>query len=67
MKYRVVLEPQQEGGYAIYVPALPGCISQGETTEEALTNIKEAIGVYLESLEGRGIPVPQVEEREVAV
>ena len=67
MKYRVVLEPQQEGGYTIYVPALPGCVSQGETTEEAMANIKEAIEIYLESLKERGIPLPQVEEREVAV
>ena len=67
MKYRVVLEPQEEGDYTVYVPALPGCVSQGETTEEALANIKEAIEVYLESLKARGIPLRQVEEREVAV
>ncbi len=67
MKYKVVLEPQEEGGYTIYVPSLPGCVSQGETAEEALENIKEAIGLYLESLEARGIPRPRVEEREVAV
>ena len=67
MKYRVVLEPQEEGGYTVYVPSLPGCISQGETNEEALANIKEAIEVYLESLRERRIPLPQVEEHEVAV
>ncbi len=67
MKYRVVLEPQPEGGYTVYVPALPGCVSQGETIEEALANIKEAIDLYLESLRARGIPLPQVEEHEVAV
>jgi len=67
MKYKVVLEPQQEGGYTIYVPALPGCVSQGETTEEAMANIKEAIEIYLESVKERGITPPQVEEREVAV
>lgn len=67
MKYKAVLEPQQEGGYTIYVPALPGCVSQGETAEEAMANIKEAIEIYLESLKERGIPLPQVEEREVAV
>ncbi len=48
MKLKVVLEPQEEGGYTIYVPALPGCISQGETKEEALENIQEAIQLYLE-------------------
>ncbi|TET89704.1 MAG: type II toxin-antitoxin system HicB family antitoxin [Methanomassiliicoccales archaeon] len=48
MKIKVVLEPQEEGGYTVYVPSLPGCISQGETHEEALDNIKEAIELYLE-------------------
>lgn len=48
MKLTVVLEPQEEGGYTVYVPSLPGCISQGETREEALKNIKEAIELYLE-------------------
>jgi predicted RNase H-like HicB family nuclease len=67
MKYRVILEPQEEGGYAVYVPALPGCISQGETVGEALSNIKEAIDVYLESLKERGLPIPKVEEHEVVV
>ena len=67
MKYKVVLEPQEEGGYTVYVPSLPGCVSQGETTEEAMTNIREAIEVYLDSLRARRIPIPQIEEREVAV
>jgi len=67
MKYKIVLEPQEEGGYTVYVPALPGCVSQGETVEEAMDNVKEAIIVYLESLKERGINLPQVEEREVAV
>jgi len=67
MKYRVVLEPQEEGGYTVYVPSLPGCVSQGETDEEALANIKEAIEVYLESLRERRIPLPRIEEHEVAV
>ena len=49
MKLNVVLEPQEEGGYTVYVPSLPGCISQGETYEEALEHIKEAIELYLES------------------
>jgi predicted RNase H-like HicB family nuclease len=48
MKLKVVLEPQEEGGYTVYVPALPGCISQGETKKEALDNILEAIQLYLE-------------------
>ncbi len=67
MKYKVVVEPQEEGGYSVYVPALPGCVSQGETVDEALDNIREAIEVYLESLKQRGIALPQIKEHEVAV
>jgi predicted RNase H-like HicB family nuclease len=48
MKLKVVLERAEEGGYVVHVPSLPGCISQGETKEEALRNIKEAIELYLE-------------------
>jgi predicted RNase H-like HicB family nuclease len=51
MKLKVVLEPSDEGGYSVYVPSLPGCISEGETVEEALENIQEAIELYLEPLE----------------
>ena len=43
MKVKVILEPAEEGGYTVYVPSLPGCISEGETEEEAIANIKEAI------------------------
>ena len=49
MKLTIVLEPQQEGGFTAYVPSLPGCVSQGETKEEAVKNIKEAIELYLEA------------------
>ena len=48
MNLTIVLEPQEEGGYTVYVPSLPGCVSQGETREEAIKNIKEAIELYLE-------------------
>ena len=67
MKYKVVLEPQEEGGYTVYVPTLPGCVSQGETSEEAMANIREVIEIYLESLRDRGISIPRIEEREVLV
>jgi len=50
MKYTVILEPQEEGGYTVRCLELPGAISQGETREEALENIKEAIGLLLEVL-----------------
>jgi predicted RNase H-like HicB family nuclease len=49
MRLTVILEEQEEGGYTVIVPSLPGCISQGETKDEALTNIKEAIALYLET------------------
>ena len=49
MKFTVVLEPQEEGGYTAYVPSLKGCISEGDTKEEALQNIKEAVELYLEA------------------
>ncbi|MBS3142509.1 type II toxin-antitoxin system HicB family antitoxin [Candidatus Woesearchaeota archaeon] len=49
MELTIVLEPQEEGGYTVYVPSLPGCISQGETKEQAIKNIKEAIELYLEA------------------
>jgi len=48
MRFKVVLEEAEEGGYVIYVPSLPGCVSQGETKEEAVENIREAIEVYLD-------------------
>ncbi len=51
MRFKVVLEPSDEGGYTVYVPSLPGCISEGETVEETLRNIREAIELYLEPVE----------------
>ena len=51
MNLKVVLEECEEGGFTIYVPSLPGCISEGDTKQEALENIKEAIDLYLESTE----------------
>jgi predicted RNase H-like HicB family nuclease len=51
MKLFVVLEASEEGGYTAYVPSLPGCLSEGETREEALANVQEAIQLYLEPIE----------------
>jgi predicted RNase H-like HicB family nuclease len=48
---RVVLDPSEEGGYTVYVPSLPGCVSEGDTEEEALVNIREAIELYLEPVD----------------
>ena len=51
MRFKVVLEPSDEGGFTVFVPSLPGCISEAETEEEALVNIGEAIELYLEPVE----------------
>ncbi len=51
MRYLVRLIPEEEGGYSVLVPGLPGCVSQGETRDEALANIREAIGDYLTAIE----------------
>jgi len=51
MRFKIVLEESDEGGYTVYVPSLPGCISEGETKEESLKNIQEAIELYLEPVE----------------
>ena len=58
MKYRVLIEQDEDGVYVAEVPSLPGCISQGQTREQALENIREAIMGYLESLEAHDEPVP---------
>ncbi len=58
MKYRVLIEPDEDGVYVAEVPSLPGCISQGHTRAQAIENIKEAIVLYLESLEAHNEPVP---------
>jgi predicted RNase H-like HicB family nuclease len=51
MKFKVVIEASEEGGYSVYVPSLLGCISEGDTRDEALQNIREAIALYLEPIE----------------
>ena len=58
MKYRVLIEQDEDGVFVAEVPSLPGCISQGKTREEAVKNIQEAIEVYLESLKAHDEPVP---------
>jgi len=57
-RYKVILEPEPSGGFSVYVPSLPGCASQGETEEEALTNIREAVALYLSSLREDGLEIP---------
>jgi predicted RNase H-like HicB family nuclease len=67
MKIKVVLEPSDEGGYTVYAPSLPGCISEGDTKEEALANIKEAIELYMEPVEDDFTVSPDTEIMEIAV
>lgn len=65
MKIKVALEKSEEGGYTIYVPALPGCISEGDTIEEAVDNIIEAIELYLEPIEDDTIALNDVIIKEI--
>lgn len=59
LKYTAVFEPAQEGGYVVTVPALPGCITEGDTFEEAVEMIRDAIGGYLAVLKDEGQQVPK--------
>lgn len=56
---QVIIEPDETGGYVVSCPSLPGCHSQGETIDEALANIREAIELYIEVLLEDGLPVPE--------
>ena len=62
MEYSVVVHDAEEGGYWVEVPALPGCYSQGESVEEALENVREAIELYLEALREEGTQIPRADE-----
>lgn len=65
--YNVVIEPQIEGGYTVYVPDLPGCISEGRTINEAMAMIKDAITGYLAVQKEKGWKLPKVEHRQVSL
>ena len=67
MKLTVILEPSDEGGFTAYVPALPGCISEGDTRDQALKNIREAIELYLEPVDDDTQISPDAERLEIAV
>jgi predicted RNase H-like HicB family nuclease len=60
--FSVIVHTAEEGGFWVEVPALSGCYSQGETLDEVLVNVKEAIDLYLEALLEEGKPVPRDEE-----
>lgn len=57
-EFTIILEPDPEGGFTVLVPALPGCITEGDTRQEAIDNAREAITLYLDSLAADGEPIP---------
>lgn len=65
MRYTVVLEREEDGGFVVTVPALPGCVSQGDSREEALENVREAIAVYIEDCRESGEMLPTEVGREI--
>lgn len=65
MKFTVVLQQESDGGFVATVPALPGCVSQGDTRAEALSNVQEAIALYLEDCAAAGEPIPTEAGREI--
>lgn len=65
--FEVLLEPEDEGGFHVYVPALKGCHSYGATREEALINIQEAIELWLEAARKLGVPIPERQRVSVTV
>ena len=67
MRMHVLLEPSEDGGYTVTVPSLPGCISEGDTREEALANIRDAIQLYLEPVEDETVGRDSAELVEIAV
>jgi len=67
MKLKVYFEPSEEGGYTVYVPSLPGCISEGDSIEEATKNIKEAIELYIMPVEDDFIIDEKIHVKEIAL
>jgi len=67
MKIQIVLEHSDEGGYTAYIPSLPGCISEGNTREDTLLNIREAIDLYLDPVDDDRSFAPNAELVELAV
>ena len=67
-KYTIILHPDlEEGGYTVTVPALPGCVTQGETIEEAIAMAKDAIRLHMETLLADGEPIPEEHEHPQAI
>jgi predicted RNase H-like HicB family nuclease len=67
-RYTIILEPDiEEGGYTVTIPSLPGCVTQGETMEEAIAMAKDAIRLFVETLIENGEPVPEEREHPQAI
>ena len=66
VEYQVILMPAEEGGYTVVVPALPGCVSEGDTEEEALENIRDAIVGWLAVARKHGLYVPASDRVELS-
>jgi predicted RNase H-like HicB family nuclease len=60
--YSIVVDPDPDGGFTVTVPALPGCVTQGETVEECIANAQEAIELYIEDLTASGEEIPEETE-----
>ena len=67
MNLKIILEPSDEGGFTVYAPALPGCVSEGNSRKEALENIREAIELYMEPIEDDRVLDDRAEELELAI
>ena len=67
MTLKIVLEPSDEGGYTADVPSLPGCLSEGDTLDEAMANVREAIDLYLETVEDDIVSGEGLQVRELVV
>jgi predicted RNase H-like HicB family nuclease len=65
MKYRVLIEQDEDGFFVAEVPSLPGCVTQGDTREEAVLNAREAISAYLKSLAEHDEPIPPPISEEI--
>lgn len=66
-QYTIILHPDEEGGYTVTVPSLPGCVTQGETIEEAIAMAKDAIRLFVETLLSEGESVPEEREHPQAI
>jgi predicted RNase H-like HicB family nuclease len=67
MRLEIILEQEEDGGYSVHCPALKGCHSQGETQEDALKNIQEAIELYLEVVNEKAVKVVRQQPRNTVI